>query len=51
MKALYDHPIKGARKLSLLDLRGIAHFNRIIRNYLKMYEIEKRYNNGQTHRH
>ena len=39
MKALYDRPIKGAKKLSLLDLRGIAHFNRIIRNYLKMCKI------------
>ena len=34
--------IKGANKLPVEDLREIAKFNRIVRNYLKMLKIEKR---------
>lgn len=35
------HRIKNGNKLSVQDLRAIAHFNRIIMNYEKMLRIEK----------
>ncbi len=35
MRPLYDKPIRGL-KPTVGDLRAIAHFNRIIKNYLKM---------------
>lgn len=36
MKSIYPHGIKNANKLPVQDLRAIAYFNRIIKNYLKM---------------
>lgn len=47
---LYDKPIKGINRLPLEDLRQIARFNRIVLNYKKMCEIEKRHNNAETQR-
>lgn len=43
---LYDKPIKGADKLPVSDLRQIARFNRIVKNYHKMLRIERRAQNG-----
>ena len=34
--------IKNANKLPTEDLRAIAHFFRIIKNYLKMQRIDKK---------
>lgn len=38
--------IKNAGKLPAQDLRQIARFNRIIKNYLKMCRIEQREDNA-----
>lgn len=45
---LYDKPIKGINRLTVEDLRQIARFNRIVLNYEKMCEIEKRHNNAKA---
>ena len=39
------YKFKNAKKLKVEDMKGLAHFNRIIKNYLKMLKIE---NKGQT---
>ena len=41
---LYPHGIRGARKLPVQDLRAIAHFNRIIKNYLLMCHLLEKEN-------
>lgn len=41
MKPLYSQGIKNANKLAVKDLRAIAHFNKIIKNYLMMCELLK----------
>jgi hypothetical protein len=44
MKPLYDRGIRYAKRLAIKDLKAIAHFNRIVKNYEKMCEIERRSN-------
>lgn len=44
--------IKGANKLPIQDLRQIANFYRVVKNYIKMCRIEERYKSeviGHTH--
>lgn len=33
---LYNNPIKGINRLPVEDLRQIARFNRIVKDYIKM---------------
>lgn len=42
---LYDKPIKGVSRLPVHDLRQLARFNGIVKNYIKMCVIEKRNKN------
>lgn len=41
MKPLYSKPIRGLAP-TRENLRALAHFNRIIKNYIKMKTISKR---------
>ena len=41
MENLYPRGIRGAKRLSVQDLRAIAHFNKVIKNYLKMCKLLK----------
>lgn len=36
------YKLKNANKLPVEDLRAIAHFNRIVKNWLKMEKIARR---------
>lgn len=42
---LYDKPIKGANRIPVQDLRQLARFNGIVKNYIRMCIIEKRNRN------
>lgn len=39
-----QRPFRTRQKLTVQDLRSIASFNRIIKNYLKMQRIESKNN-------
>ena len=43
--------IRGLNKLPVRDLRHIAHFNRIIKNYEKMLVIERRHKEELKRKH
>lgn len=45
---LYNKPIRGTNRLPVEDLRQIARFNRIVKNYLKMCKIEKETTPGNS---
>lgn len=44
------YKIKNGNKLKVEDLRGIASFNRIVMNYMKMLRIEKKLKESQETR-
>ena len=39
--------MKDLNKLPVEDLRVIARFNRIVKNYMKMLKIERRYDESR----